>query len=83
MMKQGPRSWLRLLISLCVTLTRILIQKSLFGTSLVVQWLRIHLAIHGTWVQSLARELRSHMLHSSAKNKKSLTCEKYNGEFML
>ena len=31
------------------------------GTSLVVQWLRIHLAMHGTWVQSLVGELRSHM----------------------
>ena len=56
MMKQGPRSWLRLLISLCVTLTRILIQKSLFGTSLVVQWLRIHLPVQGTWVRSLVQE---------------------------
>ena len=70
MMNQGPKSWLCPLIALRVTLARILIQKSLFGTSLVVQWLRIHLAIHRTWVQSLARELRSHMLHSSAKKKK-------------
>ena len=31
-------------------------------TSLVVQWLRIRLAMQGTWVQSLVRELRSHML---------------------
>ena len=30
------------------------------GTSLVVQWLRIHLAMHGTQVQSLVKELRSH-----------------------
>ena len=29
-------------------------------TSLVVQWLRIHLAMEGTQVQSLVRELRSH-----------------------
>jgi len=28
--------------------------------SLVVQWLRIHLAMQGTWVRSLIRELRSH-----------------------
>ena len=26
------------------------------GTSLVVQWLRIHLPMQGTWVQSLVRE---------------------------
>ena len=30
-------------------------------TSLVVQCLRICLAMQGTWVQSLVRELRSHM----------------------
>ena len=30
-------------------------------TSLVVQWLRIHLPMQGMWVQSLVRELRSHM----------------------
>ena len=26
------------------------------GTSLVVQWLRIRLPMHGTWVQSLVQE---------------------------
>ena len=31
------------------------------GTFLVVQWLRIHLAMQGTWVRSLVRELRSHV----------------------
>ena len=31
------------------------------GTSLVVQCLRIRLPMQGTWVQSLVRELRSHM----------------------
>jgi len=31
------------------------------GTPLVVQWLRILLAIQETWVQSLYGELRSHM----------------------
>ena len=35
------------------------------GTSPVVQWLRIHLVIQETQVQSLFRELRSHMLCSS------------------
>ena len=30
------------------------------GTSVVVQWLRIHLAMQGTWVQSLDAELMSH-----------------------
>ena len=31
------------------------------GTSLVVQWQRIHLTTQGTRVRSLVRELRSHM----------------------
>ena len=35
------------------------------GTSLVVQWLRIHLAMWGTWVQPLVEELGSHMLSSN------------------
>ena len=32
-----------------------------WGTSLVVQWLRIHLPKQGMWVGSLIWELRSHM----------------------
>ena len=32
------------------------------GTSLVVQWLRIHLAMQGIQVRSLVGELRSHTL---------------------
>ena len=35
------------------------------GTFLVVQWLRIYLPMHGTWVQSLAGKLRSHMLQGN------------------
>ena len=35
--------------------------KRKIGASLVVQWLRIHLPMQGTWVPSLVRELRSHM----------------------
>ena len=34
------------------------------GTSLVVQWLRICLAMQGTRVQSLVGELRSHILQN-------------------
>ena len=30
--------------------------KNNFWTSLVVQWFRIHLAMQGTWVQSLVQE---------------------------
>ena len=33
----------------------------MFGTSLVVQWLRISLVIQGMWVQSLSDKLRSHL----------------------
>jgi len=33
-----------------------------YGTSLVVQWLRMCLAMQGTQVQSLVGELRSYML---------------------
>jgi len=36
-------------------------QYCVAGTSLVAQWLRIHLAMQGTWVQALVREIRSHV----------------------
>ena len=36
-----------------------------FGTSLVVQWLRIHFAMQGMWVWSLVGELRFHILWGS------------------
>ena len=35
------------------------------GTSLVVQWLSTHLAMQGTWVQSLVGDLGSHMPQSN------------------
>ena len=35
------------------------------ATSLVVQWLRSHLAVQGTQVRSLIGELRSHMTQSN------------------
>ena len=35
------------------------------GTSLVVQWLRIHLAMQGLQVQSPVREQKSHILQSN------------------
>ena len=35
--------------------------KRFSGTSLVVQWLRIHLPTQGTWVQYLVGELKSHI----------------------
>jgi len=51
-----------------VTENRILASKPpLFRTSLVVQWLRLHISAQEVWVQSLVGELRSHMLHGMAK----------------
>ena len=32
------------------------------GASLVVQWLRIQLPVQETWVRSLVKKLRSHLL---------------------
>ena len=37
------------------------LEEAIGGTSLVVQWLRIRLAIQGVWVPSLVRELRPYM----------------------
>ena len=36
-----------------------------FGSSLVIRWLRICLPMQGTWVQSLVREVRSHIPRSN------------------
>ena len=47
------------------------------GTSLVVQWLRIHLPMHGVCVQSLVRELSSHM-PCYQKIKQTQYCNKFN-----
>ena len=33
------------------------------GTSLVIQWLRLHHSMRQMWVQSLVGKLRSHMPH--------------------
>ena len=38
------------------------VNQTVNATSLVVQWLKIHLPMQGTWVLSLVRELTSHML---------------------
>ena len=45
----------------------------MWGTSLVVQELRIHIPVQGTWVQTLSRELKSHKLCSAAKKLKIKT----------
>ena len=41
------------------------VKRGRLGTSLVVQWLRILLAVQGTQVQSFVRELRSHTPRSN------------------
>ena len=38
------------------------VSKGLLGTSMVVEWLRIHLPMQGMLVGSLVGELRSHVL---------------------
>ena len=38
------------------------INKTEIGTSLMVQWLRLHLPVQGVWARSLVKDLRFHML---------------------
>ena len=41
-----------------------LITRSIkLGTSLAVQWLKLHPPMQGVWVQSLVEEVRSHVPH--------------------
>ena len=53
-----------------------LLKKYILGTSLAVQQLGLHHQMQGVWVQSLVRELRSHMapsqkiIHIKLKKKK-------------
>ena len=49
------------------------------GTSLAVQRLRLHLPMQGVRVQSLVRELRSHMPWGQKKRHKY--CNKFNKDF--
>ena len=43
---------------------------TIYGTSLVVHWLGLYLLLQGMQVQSLVRELRSHMLCDKKKKTK-------------
>ena len=58
-------------------------KKEIPGTSLVVQWLRIHLPMQEEWVQSLVRELRYHMPCDQKKKKikQKQYCNKFNEDF--
>ena len=66
---RGPHSWEGPWQSTCVSFMVgpelkspwLLFKNVVGGTSLVVQWLRIHLPMQGKQVQSLVRELGSHM----------------------
>ena len=52
------------------------------GTSWVVQWLGLHLLVQGVWVQSLVRELGSHMPWGQKKtSNKSIKQKQYGKEF--
>ena len=50
---------------LCLKYSTLCNKKAVPRSFLLVQWLRIHLAMQGTQVRSLVRELRSHMLRSN------------------
>ena len=55
--------------------TALLYRNTTVGTSLAVQWLRLHASTAGARVQSLVGELRSHMPLCAVqkKNKKQKT----------
>ena len=52
-------------------------EKESWGTSLVVQWLRLCASIAGAWVLSLIKELRSCMLSRMAKKEKKFFFKKH------
>ena len=61
--------------------------KVFWGTSLVVQWLRLYLPVLGVQIQSLVRELRSHMPHGQKRKKEDIKqkqcCNKFNKDFKM
>jgi len=50
------------------------------GTSLVVQWLRLHLAMQGVWVRPLVSKLRPH-IPCGQKRKQKQYCNKFSKDF--
>ena len=59
------------------------IKNNVEGTSLVIQWLRLHLPMQEVWVQPLVGELGSHIPHGQKKKKKQSIkqkqyCNKFN-----
>ena len=64
------------------SLPRLLVIETLStGASLVVQWLRLHLPLQGVQVQSLVRELRSHMPCENENINQNQYCNKFNKDF--
>ena len=59
-------SFLCVCVCVCVYICETLFSIK-YWTSLVVQWLRLYLPIQRVCVQSLVKELRSHMLRGAAK----------------
>lgn len=65
-------------------------KEAALGTSLVVQWLRLHLPMRAVWVRPLIKELRSQVPHGQKakqtkkaikkKNQKQY-CNKSNNDF--
>ena len=69
--------------SCSIDLNRLLVEiwmsRALIEASLIIQWLRICLAMQGPWVQSLVRELRSHSLWSNWIHVPLSTCMCHSG----
>ena len=77
----GEGTWFS--FSFCST---IFIKSLLHGTSLAVQWLRLHLPMQGVWVQSLVTELRSHMPPGQKPKKhkqQKQYCNKFNKDLKM
>ena len=53
--------------------------KGILGTSLVAQWLKLHLPMHGVLVQSLVGDLRSH--RPRGQKSQNIKQEQYFYEF--
>ena len=55
------------------------------GTSLEVQWLRLHFSVQGVHVRSLIRQLRSHLPggqnNQNGGKKKKQYCNEFNKDF--
>ena len=60
-----------------------IIKKKFRGTSLVVQWVRLHLPMQGVRAPSLVEELRTHMPHGQKNQniEQKQYCNKFNKDF--